>query len=103
MTVMTALPALTLSVALAAAQGPAACRAELDVPYAAGGDERKLDLHLPAKPGFPTVVFTWGGGWHRGGRKSVTPVGQTLRRLGYGCALVSHRLAPRDRFPAQAE
>jgi acetyl esterase/lipase len=73
------------------------------VPYADGGDERKLDLYLPGKKGFTTVVFTWGGGWHRGGRRSVTPVGQKLQSLGYGCALLSHRLAGQARFPAQAE
>ena len=52
---------------------------EKDVAYAAGGDEHKLDLYLPARPGFATVVFTYGGGWHTGGRKSVTPVGEKHR------------------------
>jgi acetyl esterase/lipase len=77
--------------------------AELDVPYAEGGDQHKLDLYLPAQKGFTTVVFTYGGGWHTGSRKSVTAIGQKLQGLGYGCALLSHRLAPKDRFPAQAE
>jgi acetyl esterase/lipase len=76
---------------------------EKDVPYAEGGDQHQLDLYLPARKGFPTVVFTYGGGWHTGGRKSVTPVGEKLQSLGFGCALVSHRLSPKDRFPAQAE
>jgi acetyl esterase/lipase len=76
---------------------------ELDVPYAGGGDQQKLDLYLPGQKGFATVVFTYGGGWHRGSRKAVTPVGKRLQRLGFGCALLSHRLAPRDKFPAQVE
>jgi acetyl esterase/lipase len=76
---------------------------EKDLPYADGGDQRMLDLYLPAKKGFTTVVFTWGGGWHTGGRRSVTPIGEKLQRLGYGCALLSHRLAPQAKFPAQAE
>jgi acetyl esterase/lipase len=77
---------------------------EKDVPYAAdGGDQRMLDLYLPDKKGFTTVVFTYGGGWRSGSRKSVTPIGEKLRSLGFGCALVSHRLAPKDNFPAQAE
>jgi acetyl esterase/lipase len=76
---------------------------ESDVPYADGGDQQKLDLYLPSRKGFTTVVFTFGGGWHRGGRKSVTPVGKKFQGLGYGCALLSHRLAPADKFPAQAE
>jgi acetyl esterase/lipase len=76
---------------------------EKDVPYADGGDQRMLDLYLPDKQGFTTVVFTYGGGWHSGSRKSVTAIGERLQSLGYGCALLSHRLAPKDRFPAQAE
>jgi acetyl esterase/lipase len=77
---------------------------EKDVPYVAnGGDQQKLDLYLPAKKGFTTIVFTFGGGWHTGSRKSVTPVGEKLQSLGYGCALLSHRLSPPDKFPAQIE
>jgi acetyl esterase/lipase len=76
---------------------------EKDVPYADGGEQRMLDLYLPDKMGFTTVVFTYGGGWHAGSRKSVTTIGERLQRLGYGCALLSHRLAPKDKFPAQAE
>jgi acetyl esterase/lipase len=76
---------------------------EKDVPYAEGGDQHKLDLYLPAKKGFATVVFTYGGGWHTGSRKSVTPIGEKLQGLGFGCALVSHRLSPKDKFPAQVE
>jgi acetyl esterase/lipase len=76
---------------------------EKDIPYADGGDQEMLDLYLPAKKGFATIVFTYGGGWHTGSRKAVAQVGQTLQKLGYGCALISHRLAPKYRFPAQAE
>ena len=76
---------------------------EKDVPYADGGDQRMLDLYLPDKKGYTTVVFTFGGGWHTGSRKPVTPIGEQLQGLGYGCALLSHRLAPKDKFPAQAE
>ncbi|HEV8059262.1 MAG TPA: alpha/beta hydrolase [Gemmataceae bacterium] len=73
------------------------------MPYADGGTQRILDRFLPDKKGFTTVVFTYGGGWHSGSRKSVTPIGQKLQSLGYGCALLSHRLSPKDKFPAQAE
>jgi acetyl esterase/lipase len=75
---------------------------EKDVAYG-GSDEQMLDLYLPGRKGFMTVVFTYGGGWHSGNRKAVAPVGEMLQRLGYGCALVSHRLAPKHPFPAQAE
>jgi acetyl esterase/lipase len=76
---------------------------EKDVPYADGGDQQMLDLYLPGQTGFTTVVFTYGGGWHTGGRKSVAPIGEKLQSLGYGCALLSHRLAPKDKFPAQID
>jgi acetyl esterase/lipase len=78
-------------------------RVEKDVPYADGGDQQMLDLYLPGKQDFTTVVFTYGSGWHTGSRKSVTPVGEKFRSLGYACALVSHRLSPKDKFPAQIE
>src|SRR5947209_9918414 len=99
---MTWMPAALLGMTLVSA-GPPTASAELDVPYAEGGDEHKLDLYLPARKDFATVVFTYGGGWHTGSRKSVTPVGQKLQALGFGCALVSHRLTPPDTFPAHAE
>jgi acetyl esterase/lipase len=76
---------------------------EKDVPYADGGDQQMLDLYLPGSKGFTTVVFTFGGGWHSGGRKSVTRIGEQLQSAGYACALPSHRLAPKHKFPAQAE
>jgi acetyl esterase/lipase len=95
---------LTASPALAAGEDKVRLPAvEKDIPYADGGDQHKLDLYLPAKKGFATVVFTFGGGWHTGSRKSVTPVGEKLQSLGFGCALVSHRLSPKDKFPAQIE
>jgi acetyl esterase/lipase len=78
-------------------------KTEFDVPYADGGDEHMLDLYLPDKKGFTTVVFTFGGGWHTGSRKAVAPIGEKLQALGYGCALPSHRLSPQHKFPAQAE
>src|SRR5206468_10885899 len=68
-----------------------------------GGDQQQLDLYLPDRKNFTTVVFTYGGGWHTGSRKSVTPIGEKLQSLGYGCALLSHRLSPPDKFPAQIE
>jgi uncharacterized protein (TIGR03067 family) len=84
-------------------QDPGAGPVELDVPYAEGGDQHKLDLFLPPGKGFTSIVFTYGGGWHTGSRKSVKLIGEQLQRLGFGCALLSHRLGPKDKFPAQAE
>ncbi len=75
---------------------------ELDIAHAEA-EEQKRDLYLPNTKTFTTVNFTYGGGWHTGSQKSVAPVGKELQRLGYGCALMSHRHAPKDEFPAQAE
>jgi acetyl esterase/lipase len=86
------------------ADGPAPrAHVEPDIPYAEGGDQQKLDLFLPDKKGFTTIVFTYGGGWHAGSRKAVAPIGKQIQSLGFGCALLSHRLAPKDKFPAQIE
>src|SRR5579859_1480751 len=76
---------------------------ELDIHYAADSPSQVLDLFVPAQKGFATIVYTYGGGWHAGSGKSSTPIAERLRALGYGCALISHRLFPPDPFPAQAE
>ncbi len=86
-----------------AAEKLALASVEKDISYADVGDEQKLDLYLPDKKNFTTVVFTYGGGWHSGSRKAVAPIGEKLQALGYGCALLSHRLSPKDKFPAQIE
>jgi acetyl esterase/lipase len=85
------------------AKSPPLPAVEKDIPYADGGDQQMLDLYLPNKKAFTTIVFTYGGGWHTGSRKAVTPIGEKLQSLGFGCALLSHRLAPKDKFPAQIE
>jgi len=93
-------------VALAALTG-ALClcaqpRTESDIHYAPG-PAQTLDLYIPAKSEFTTIVYTYGGGWHSGSGKSSAPIAVELSRLGYGCVLVSHRLFPPDTFPAPAE
>jgi hypothetical protein len=35
---------------------------EKDMAYAEGSDQQQLDLYLPQKKGFTTIVFTYGGG-----------------------------------------
>jgi hypothetical protein len=94
-----ALLALSLACVPLRAAGPPAAKGALpavekDVPYAEGGDQQKLDLYLPGKRGFTTAVFTYGGGWHTGSRKSVTPVGKKLQALGLN--------DPRSRVARQA-
>jgi len=93
-----ALLLLTATTILAQAPPP-----ELDIHYAAESPSQVLDLFVPAKKGFATIVYTYGGGWHAGSGKSSTPIAERLRALGYGCALISHRLFPPYVFPAHAE
>jgi acetyl esterase/lipase len=76
---------------------------ELDIHYAGASAPQTLDLYVPAAKDFATIVYTYGGGWHSGSGKSSKPIAEKLQSLGYGCALVSHRLWPPDAFPAQAE
>jgi len=76
---------------------------ERDISYVDAGEEQKLDLYIPKRENYATIVFIFGGGWHTGSRKSVSPIGERLQNLGFGCALPSHRLSPKDKFPAQIE
>ncbi len=81
----------------------ASSKVEADIAYTDGNDRQKLDLYLPETKGFATVVFTYGGGWHAGNRKNLAIVGKKLSGLGFGCAVLDHRLGPKDKFPAQIE
>jgi acetyl esterase/lipase len=92
---------ILFSAVCAVSQQPTA--AELDIHYGKESDAQVLDLYFPAKKGFSTVVYTYGGGWHSGSGKSSKPIAEELVRFGYGCALISHRLFPPDAFPAPAE
>jgi acetyl esterase/lipase len=92
--------AALLLLALAAALP--AQKVELDIPY--GADPKQtLDLYLPARQDFATVVYTYGGGWHSGSGKTSQPIAEQLQKAGYACALVTHRLYPPSVFPAHAE
>ena len=75
----------------------------MDIAYAEADPAQKLDLYLPASRPFATVVFVYGGGWHAGSGKSCAPIAEHLQKAGFGCALISHRLAPAHPFPAQIE
>jgi acetyl esterase/lipase len=85
------------------ARAQRASAVEMDIPYDTKSPRQTLDLYVPAKDDFTTIVYTYGGGWHSGSGKSSNPIAEKLQSLGYGCALVSHRLSPPDVFPAHAE
>lgn len=75
-----------------------------------GRDPHKhvLDLYLPAgATDFPVLLFVHGGGWRHGHKDGLfNPyyrVGRAFAREGVGVVVVSYRLAPEYKFPAQAE
>lgn len=91
--------------ALGAQPAPsAALRTELDLLYVAGGGHKQqLDLYLPAGKGFPTILFVHGGSLIEGDRKDAPypMIGQAFQKTGVGCAVMSYRLGPENRWPAQ--
>ncbi|MBU7024803.1 MAG: alpha/beta hydrolase [Theionarchaea archaeon] len=53
-----------------------------------------LDLYLPSKRGFPTMLFIHGGAWSMGGKEVHQLLGETLARNGIATAVINHRLSP---------
>ncbi len=77
---------------------------ELDIPYVAGGGHRqRLDLYLPDKPGFATILFVHGGSLDSGDRTEfhLPEICLNFVKAGLGCATTSYRLLEDGRWPAQ--
>ncbi|MBS1149151.1 MAG: hypothetical protein H6Q89_849 [Myxococcaceae bacterium] len=81
-----------------------------DVAYWSGadfdGEKHRLDLYLPAGSGpHPVLVFVHGGGWRLGDRQqlggSYIKLGRRLAAQGVLTIVISYRLAPRFKHPAQ--
>lgn len=96
--------------ALRAAPSPSAVETVRAVPYHDGPEvdqqKHRLDLYLPGGEGpHPVVVFVHGGGWIFGDRNvALDTYGKLGRRLatrGVLAAVISYRLAPGHRHPAQ--
>jgi len=62
-----------------------------------------LNIHLPARKTalVPVVLYIHGGDWMFGNREH--PSGAFLTHYGIAVASMDYRLAPRNRFPAQAK
>lgn len=62
---------------------------------------QKLDLYEPVtlKPGAPTVVFFYGGGWRDGERAQYQFVASALTEAGFRVIIPDYRLYPEVRFP----
>jgi acetyl esterase/lipase len=87
-------------------------RIERDIAYhqGEGFDDAKhrLDLYEPDTPGpHPVVVFVHGGGWVFGDRHwfadAYGKLGRRLAHHGILAAVISYRLAPKFKHPAQIE
>lgn len=75
----------------------------VNIPYAAGGGHKQqLDLYVPAVKGFPTIVWVHGGSLESGDRtdKPFAEICENFVRAGVGCAKISYRLAPENKWPA---
>src|SRR5438477_4504946 len=87
---------------------PARHGADSVVPYVQNGTpQQQLSLFFPKRvtrtPRFTTIVFTYGGGWQAPRGPNVDRICEAFRDMGFGCALVAHRLGGTYRYPAQAE
>jgi len=83
-----------------------------DILYKTGSDltayeqERcKLDLYLPAKPGFPTLVWFHGGGLKTGDAdmEFTRKIAQSLVDADIGFVIVHYRYSPKVTYPAYVE
>lgn len=89
---------------LLAAGGPAPQRVLRDITYTQTPAGRLLlNLYLPprATAPVPVVIYIHGGDWMYGNRGDAS--GAFLTRYGMAVASIDYRLAPRNRFPAQAK
>jgi acetyl esterase/lipase len=104
--------AAALALAALTCGGPQGVVVHEDIRYydGPGPDEDKhlLDLYLPAAGrDFPVIIFIHGGSWRFGDKDSLLyphgEIGARFARRGVALAVASYRLAPKHKFPAQAE
>ena len=79
-----------------------------DITYVDGKAEdeakHKLDIYLPkGKTNFPVFLFIHGGSWRSGDRTQYPPLGNRYASEGIATVVMSYRLAPKNRHPAQIE
>lgn len=77
-----------------------------DVPYRViDGLQLTLDAHVPDGTGrFPAAILVHGGGWVAGDKEQyITYLFQPLSDAGFVWFSINYRLAPKYKFPADAE
>ena len=72
-----------------------------EVSYFNGNGYCKLDMYLPDKTGFKTIVFFHGGGLVGGDKKGPREIlfGEEFTSAGYGFVSVNYRMYPNVKFP----
>src|SRR5579862_1953372 len=75
-----------------------------DVSYCNDAAQR-LDLRIPAKKGFETLIFVHGGSLTSGDKadSDYTHVCDSFPPVGIACANVNYRLGPQHSWPTQAD
>jgi acetyl esterase/lipase len=75
--------------------------AHLDVQYAPGGVDTRLDLFSPADSTgpLPTIIWIHGGAWLEGAKEDRDPYAQILAAEGYTVASLNYTLAPEATYP----
>ncbi|HRH42660.1 MAG TPA: alpha/beta hydrolase [Pyrinomonadaceae bacterium] len=79
---------------------------ELDISYVTDGNtKQKLDLFLPDTKNFATVLLIHGGSLVEGDRKDepFPQICAAFQKSGIGCAVMSYRLGPENKWAAQPE
>jgi len=99
---------ITAAIVIGFALLPAESRAAdlKDIPYRmTEGLELTLDAHIPDGAGsFPAAILVHGGGWVAGDKEQyITYIFKPLSDAGFAWFSINYRLAPKFRFPADAE
>ena len=71
-----------------------------DIPYVENGsDMQKLDIYLPERDTFDTLIWFHGGGLEGGSRKGIPVYPELVTRQGYAFVSVEYRMYPQAHFP----
>lgn len=75
-------------------------KTHLDIPYVANAtDMQKLDVYLPGKENFDTLIWFHGGGLENGSRKSNAAYPELVVGQGHAFVSVEYRMYPDAKFP----
>jgi hypothetical protein len=79
---------------------------KLNVPYVDhGGNQQQMDLYLPAKSKFRTILFLHGGSLLEGDKNDypLDTIGRNFQRDGICFVTANYRLGPGNKWPSQPD